>query len=633
MSIQNAGTIIREARLKAGLSQEKMSEGICSSLSLSRIENGTAGVSPSTFQALMAHAGSPCEAFPIFANREDFNCFYSLKRARFYLDCWQLNQAYDELTKIENKTFAENKYYYQEWLLLYGKLHFRSGHRDHNYINEILLSALHISRPEIDFSDFRSLLLSQIEIELFIAIAQEALYINNPELCLQICTQISSYLMNSQIAFLEKDILLSEHAIVYAKYLIQNKEYSAALKLLETSKNAMVKLDSCINLHELTFLLGLAKYHVGNTKDALIMFKTAFFSSHSIESCYSTIIKQYLSQNYELILYDESLHLEEIPLVLYEKKQVIDSSHLSDGTYDIFSPSTLTLGSLIHELRIEQNISLQTLSLGLCSKSRLSKIENGTLQPDIVLSKSLLQRLGLSDAVFSFYGSERETMLHELRLKLTFTPSSDVSTRQCYTEELLQLCNENDTFYLQYVSYKRACAISDKEKSAEALFETLHITLPNITANNIQNYCLSWLELTILNNYCNALHYHSPSKGTLELYKLLEYYSSSNIDILEKKRLIGIPICDLSSALYKQKRFSELVELAPYITLPAFKHSLNSLGIFLANYSQALGETQQTKKVPLFATYAYYNLLITDESSVAKSLKNWIFDDFNVTIP
>jgi len=97
MSVRNAGAAIREARQKAGLSQEKLSEGICSVLSLSRIENGTAGVSPATFQALMSHAGAPCEAFPIFANRADFDCFYVLKRARFYLDCWQLAEAYDEL--------------------------------------------------------------------------------------------------------------------------------------------------------------------------------------------------------------------------------------------------------------------------------------------------------------------------------------------------------------------------------------------------------------------------------------------------------------------------------------------------------------------------------------------------------
>ena len=62
MSVRNAGKTIREARLKAGLTQEQLSEGVCSVLSLSRIENGSAGVSPVTFQALMAHAGAPCSS-------------------------------------------------------------------------------------------------------------------------------------------------------------------------------------------------------------------------------------------------------------------------------------------------------------------------------------------------------------------------------------------------------------------------------------------------------------------------------------------------------------------------------------------------------------------------------------------
>ena len=35
MGIKNAGAIIKEARLKAGLSQEKLSNGICDVMSLS----------------------------------------------------------------------------------------------------------------------------------------------------------------------------------------------------------------------------------------------------------------------------------------------------------------------------------------------------------------------------------------------------------------------------------------------------------------------------------------------------------------------------------------------------------------------------------------------------------------------
>ena len=48
MSVRNAGKAIQEARKKAGLTQEQLSDGICSVLSLSRIENCSAGVSPST---------------------------------------------------------------------------------------------------------------------------------------------------------------------------------------------------------------------------------------------------------------------------------------------------------------------------------------------------------------------------------------------------------------------------------------------------------------------------------------------------------------------------------------------------------------------------------------------------------
>ena len=115
MSVRNAGKTIREARIKAGLTQEQLSEGVCSVLSLSRIENGSAGVSPVTFQALMAHAGAPCEVYPIFASRTDFDCFYTLNRARFYLGSWQLSQAYEELNKLEEWNFADNKLYYQEY--------------------------------------------------------------------------------------------------------------------------------------------------------------------------------------------------------------------------------------------------------------------------------------------------------------------------------------------------------------------------------------------------------------------------------------------------------------------------------------------------------------------------------------
>ena len=35
----------------------------------------------------------------------------------FYIDSWQFSIALDELRKIEESYFAENKLYYQQWLM------------------------------------------------------------------------------------------------------------------------------------------------------------------------------------------------------------------------------------------------------------------------------------------------------------------------------------------------------------------------------------------------------------------------------------------------------------------------------------------------------------------------------------
>lgn len=632
MSVLDVGTVIREARLKAGLSQKELSEGICSVLSLSRIENGSAGVSPSTFQALMMHAGAPCEAFPIFANRRDFDCFYTLKRIRFYLDIWQLNEAYEELGKIEQLNFAENKFYYQEWLLLQCRLQFRSGLADHALLHDTLLKALYITRPDIELTDFRDLLLSTNEIELLTALAQESLYINNLQVCLAICTQINSYLENLQISFLEKDRLLAENAVVYAKYLIATKDYTSAITITQKAHDKLVEDAIDAPLHELTFLSGLAEYHRGNADNALLCFKMAFFSAHSIESCYATICRNYLTDKLSLTLPDEIVSLPDIPLVSFKTKNVIDSSDFSDGTYDLFSPDTLTLGSLIRELRIEQNVSQQLLCQGLCSKSKLSKIENGSLQPDTALAQSLLQRLGISDSVFTFYSSAHEAKLQKMRQELTKTrlPNTDAILSQA--QGMLQLCLPKDRFYIQYASYRKACCISDYQERTKALFDTLCLSLENFDFNTINNYRLSWLELTILNNYCDTYCMHSPSKGILLLYKLMEYFDSSAMDTLLKKRAFAITAHALSYHLYGQKRFSELCELAPYFVSSTIRCTLLTNCAIFANYAQALGELQQLQVASKYAYYSFYNSLVTSSQSTADLIQRVMYEDFQIPL-
>lgn len=56
----------------------------------------------------------------------------------------------------------------------------------------------------------------------------------------------------------------------------------------------------------------------------------------------------------------------------------------------------IELGKLLHQVRKEQNISLEKLARGLCSKQALSDIERGSVQADKMMLDIMLQRLGKS---------------------------------------------------------------------------------------------------------------------------------------------------------------------------------------------------------------------------------------------
>lgn len=632
MSVHNAGAIIREARLKAGLTQEQLSEGVCSTLSLSRIENGTAGVSPSTFQALMAHANAACEAYPVFANRTDFDCFYALKQVRFYLDSWQLQIAYDKLEEIEQMHWAGNKFYYQEWLLLHGKLRFRSGRGNHQQVFDMASDALHISRPDFDGKDFHNLLLSFNELELCILFAQEALYLGKCDMCSTICAQISAYLSNSQLTFLDKDRLLAENAIVHTKYLIATADYKNALKTADYHRHKMAQELNDAPLLELTFLTALGYYYTNDKENALTYFKMAYISAHSIGSCYATICRSYTEAHLDLVLPESLSQFEEIPLPVFPHKKAIDTSSMGDGTYDFFSPDVLTLGGLIRELRTEQKLSQTVLCQGLCSKSKLSKIENGTLQPEIILAQTLLQRLGISDLVFTFYGSEREASMQELVTQLAKTKSSDAKTTLQLVSNLESLCTAKDSLYLQYILFKKSTRETEPAKRISGLQQALAVTLPDFDFKYIHTNRLSKTELSILNNLCSTYVCQNPSVGIQYFYKLVEYYDCVSLDILEKSRFFPITFAMLTRCLYSEKRFSEIKELSKCFSQPEIKNSLYFTGHIFFHYCQALGELDKLPSAEKYGNYSHQLILTSENVKNANLLKAYLYDDFNIIL-
>lgn len=632
MAVRNAGKIIREARLKAGLTQEQMSEDICSVLTLSRIENNSAGVSPSLFQALMSRAGAPRNIFPVFPNRKDFDCFYTLKRARLYLESWQLQEAYDELLKVKNADFSNNKFHYQEWLYLQGCLQSRSGSCEHQLIYEIFISALNITKPNIDFSDLSNELFSDIELELLIEISNELLYLSQSDLSYIICSQLESYINNAELSFIERDRLLSRNAIARTKYLLYTHDYNKALETINEYRHLMVVNSENTSLLELNFWTAMSYYYCGNIEKAHQMFNDTFYSARAIESCYATTCLKFVSENTSIVIDDYIKSLPSIDCKTFKYEKITDSLSLSDGTYDLFSPDVLTLGRLIYVLRKEQNISQAVLCQGLCSKSKLSKIENDQLQPDIFLSEALLQRLGVSERVFSFWGNSNYKILYELKSKILNSKLTSLKEQFALLKQFKELLSENNNILLQFYYALSYDFLDESERRIATLQNALNLTLPDFDILNINNYRLSLIELGIIGNIAYEYREISPSKSNLYFSKLLEYRNLSSVNIMFQSLVYPIFIYKYAHSLYHQKYYLQLSNLYTFSVARILKIHLDSLGFFTLFFVQALGECNDYKKAFYYGKCAASIERMLELHSNALSIASTLKSDFDIEI-
>lgn len=633
MSVRNAGKAIQEARKKASLTQEQLSDGICSVLSLSRIENCSAGVSPSTFRALMSRAGVECETYPVFADRTDFDCFYTLKRARFYLEAWQFQDAYDQLCSVQNMNWADNRFYYQEWLLLQYQILFHNQSISHVELYDLLKEAIMISCPNFDIDHITNLLLSTLELELLIAIAQETLYLNHPEQSGYLCAQIENYLTNSQLTSLEKERLLAQNAIVYTKYLLAVKNYATALKKADHYRHQMVLNNENSLLFELTFLTALGYFYTNNKEQFFTLFQTVFYSSHALNSCYATTVRDYVRSVLGVTLNTDMEAFPDIPYQQYPMPKTKDTVHLHDGIFNADSNSIMYFGDLIRELRQEQKLSQQIVCQGLCSKSKLSKIENNYLQPDIALAEALLQRLGISERVFTFWGSEDENEINLYKFRIRNKVYLSSTQNNDYLIKLEQLISSNDKLNQQYLWLQQLQFITNPQEKLTLAYKALSVTLPDFDYAQITNYRLSWVELTLLNNICIIEDSIDSSYNCLIKFNyILEYIKQSNPDIIYKSSFHPITICFFIKSLYMQKHYSELLTLKSSFCDFTLYHSISFLGNILGFYCQALGESHNLKEAKLYAYYACSTLTLTELYKNCSALKSFLSADFDLKI-
>lgn len=167
MKNNTLGEIIYQLRKKAGLTQEALADGICSAVSISRIENGNQMPSGKVLEQLLERLGTGtyqlCNIY--FENECQASLHQALAEINAQVSAGDFVQARTALQQLSTKKMDPANL--QHTKMLHAAISMQDGSAD-EHIEADLINALRLTKPNIDLNDCRSELFSPTEINLLV---------------------------------------------------------------------------------------------------------------------------------------------------------------------------------------------------------------------------------------------------------------------------------------------------------------------------------------------------------------------------------------------------------------------------------------------------------------------------------
>ena len=637
MNVRNAGMAIRQARKFSGLTQEQLAEGICEYTSLSRIESGLADVSQNTFQQLMHKAGVSSSCFPAFKSKQEFQVFRELQKLVYALDGKKYSDCISILTKIEEYNYGDNIEYYSLVNICVMDIMFQT--QSSNFVKNIhiLRKSINVLNPYFDLNCEITCYIGIPTVKALILLGECNIQLHQMDEAYKLTNKIESYLEKCIFTPEEIILLTGKNILLQIRLLIEERKYSEAEKKCLLLKTLLVNNQSFTSLCEVYFLWTIVEMELGECDKAKLYFETAFYTSYGFQNGYSNLILCYMKKYYPQLEIDMEKYPYIEPESFYGKIYIFllkrEFFFISDKKENM--TNQYLIGHIIHDLRKEKGISQQMLCQGLCSKSKLSKIENNQMNLGSFLFEALFERLGIQSNLCYSYSSKNEYEIAKMRVKIKNEYKKIDKNKDSYLfEKYKDLLKPKDIINKQWLLMMKLLCVSSGKINIDDINKILEITIPNFDLNKVFNYTLSYNELTLLANRAFAL---ANSRQTIQkaifLCKmLLEYYERiSADDVIFSKNYILIVCCYIAS-LYRIKDFWTLVKL--------FVHYRAKFGVLDRRhyariyfyYSQSLFEIGKRKEGLMAAKITCaLNQMVDDEENIYL-LKKYIMEDFNVAI-
>ena len=278
------GDTIRELRRKAHLTQEELAEGICSPVSVSRIECGRQTPSRAVLDALLERLGAHAyDLYGVFSKTDSTEAFdRDSQRVSQLIDRAQrsvtdrgrcLAEARDLLARLEERASTPRER--RQCLLSRGSLLIEEAREDASRYEQalnVLERAVRQTKPDVDLSDLRHVALDPVEANC-LALSVHALW------CLRRCREairLGEELTRALDAMAERSQALPEHVAmqVYMDYdlaecLAEEGRYEEAREYVERGISLSLSEQQYLLLPELFYLKAKACKRAGEKDEAL----------------------------------------------------------------------------------------------------------------------------------------------------------------------------------------------------------------------------------------------------------------------------------------------------------------------------------------------------------------------------
>lgn len=233
MAVYVVGDFLRETRLRKGYTQEEVSYGICTTASLSRIENGAQKPGRLILEKLFERLGTENNLFNSFVSREEMELYSAIQNLIRDITDEDVTKLKEHISLVENLATDALELEHQCLYFAKGELA-RQKDKDDKKAMEMYMKAIHITLPDFDGkSPLRNNLLTFDEIMIINSIS--ILYSND-----------------------EKNIMNAIHLDMWLKEYMENKIVDGKMK---TAKYPMI-------LYNLSCWLGVENCHAEALKMA-----------------------------------------------------------------------------------------------------------------------------------------------------------------------------------------------------------------------------------------------------------------------------------------------------------------------------------------------------------------------------